>query len=1856
MIIFDDYNILDTLHSGRNFDIFKGIRKNDNLPVILKMVKPGFATLISTEKLKHEYDMGMRIDAPEIVKYIDLIERQNTIALIMEDIGAKDLKGQIPANGFGLSNFLQLAIQITEAISIIHHKDLIHKHINPSNLIWNSETGRVQMIDFAIASEFSIERLDMQPVNKLEGTLSYISPEQTGRMNRSLDYRTDFYSLGITFYEMLTGCLPFFSTDPMEIIHRHIAVTPQPPDVIKRKIPSVISAIIMKLMSKMAENRYQNAFCLKNDLIRCFKALVDQGKIQAFEIGKHDIYTKLRIPENLYGRKRQIAALLDSFTSASKGNKKILMIAGESGSGKSALVNEVYKQIAEKKGYFIAGKFDPLTLGVPYTALLQAFDSLIRQICAESPERLLIWKNAIKDAIGDNGGVLSEMIPEIEFIIGKQPDVPVLPPTETHNRFNIMIQDFIKVFAAPSHPLVVFLDDLQWADNASIQLLEVLINTSQLQHVLFIGAYRDNEVNLGHPLMILLDKFKKENIAYDVIKPIPLNMDHIIELLSDTFSFEYDQSKDLSNLILEKTAGNPFFVKEFLKQLYADNLVYFDKKEWALNLPGIKDAEITANVVELMVGKIEKLPVPTCDTLKLASCFGVLFDISMLASIYQKNQAQVLKDLMPAFNQGMIIKLKEENKFIHDRVHEAAYLLLDEEHREELHYRIGSYFLNHSEKSKDIFTITNQWNMAQKLLNAIEKNHLLEMNIEAGIKAKTSSAYKAACDFFNHAQKLMQKNCWETDYGRTLFLYTQYAEAAYAATDYKLAEKLFECVLKNATSLLDKLKIYQMQILYYENIVMLKEASRLAIKVINEMGISFPEPESITYAETQAKFQIVKTRLNEIGIDAIIDLPKISDPYKREAVGILVSVMLPFWNTYPNALTYLSLTILELTLENGLIPQSGVGISLGASVIADNLGDIDLGFRLANIALKISDKLHDKSYACSPIFMFYSMIYFWKKPFRWGLENLLESYKIGRENGNLQWASYSLNFYCMRYLFAGYHLDTAKLEYDKYLTPMELLKQADADLFYNIPRQTVYNLTGNAKDKYKLVGEAYDEEKTLPVLYAQNNHASIGLTYTCKLLILCILDDFKKALQIALTPNADVCIRTNPGQYQPYIGIFLFALTLLQNHDDVTETQQNEFLAKAIEIQNMLQDLSEKCPMNFSFMSTLLSAEINRITGNSLIAMTLYDQAASQAKDNDFTNFEALSNELASKFYFSQNLDKIGRLYLQEAFTGYEKWGAIIKIQDMHEKYSDIVEFVCALDSPTMDNVDDISLNLDLNTIIKASQIISGELNLKLLLKRLIHILIENSGAQKGFIVMETDGQLIIEASETVDKNKELADETKNIENCNRLSAAVVKYVMRTKETQLYDDAAKSNLFSKDVYLQKENVKSLLCMPIALKEKVFGVLYLENNASDSVFTKKRISTLDVLVTQAAISIENAYLYETLYKSEEKLKAIFDYAPTVIYTKDINFNYLFINKQFEQLFHVKNEHFKGKTDFDVFSEEIATRFRKNDQKVIMQNKPMVFEEFVQQAGGFHSYLSIKFPLTDKDGNCYAICGILNDITELKKAEAALQKAHDELEQRVEARTKELQEKQLQLAHAGRLASLGELATGIAHELGQPLQIIKAASGIIRDEIENDTFDRQVMPSIAKEISEQVDRAATIIGNMRSFARYDDARESETIDIRIPFRQCLVFFQEQFHHHQIALKLEIAKDLPEIRTNPQKFQQICVNLLSNAHYSVNNKKIDPESRFCKQVIVRLYAMPEKKRVLMEIQDNGIGMSHEIQQRCLEPFFTTKQPGEGTGLGLSITNGLLRELNFELEIISSPDKGSLFKVSMPMAIVLK
>ncbi|MCC3438581.1 AAA family ATPase [Microcoleus sp. PH2017_05_CCC_O_A] len=1482
--------------------VYRGIREQDNRAVIAKVLKQDYPSPHELTRYRQEYEITRSLNIEGVVKAYSQQDYQRTLVILLEDFGGESLeywmRQQLDFYPMPLSVFLNMAIAITDTLGKIHAAHVIHKDINLSNIVFNPKTGVVKIIDFGIATRFSRTNPTFKSLHLLEGTPAYLSPEQTGRMNRMLDYRTDFYSLGVTFYELLTGHLPFPATNMLELVHCHIAKQPVPPHEMNAAIPKPISDIILKLMAKNAEDRYQSAWGIKADLELCDRQFAEMGRIDRIQLALQDVCDRFQIPQKLYGREKEIALLLAAFDRvASLENNRIagfqnnseirfkvemMLVSGYAGIGKSALVQELYKPITAKRGYFISGKFDQFQRNIPYSAIVDALRKLVQQLLSEPDEQLEQWRSQILNALGSNGQLMIDVIPEVELIIGKQPPVPEVGATEAQNRFNRVFQQFIRVFCSEEHPLAIFLDDLQWIDSATLKLIELMLLDEQAQSLFLIGAYRDNEVTPTHPLSLMLSELRKQGAVLQEIVLSPLMLEPLSQLIAETLHQNTDTVRSLAELVLRKTEGNPFFVSEFLRLLYSENLLSFDAENlsWQWNLAQIQAQNMTDNVVELLLLKLQKLPEGTQQMLRLAACVGAEFDLETLAIICEQSPQTISLDLLAAIQAGLIQPLSEldedllvqEYKFLHDRVQQAAYALIDESHKQVVHLQIGRNLLKKTlpeQLSERLFEIVDHLNHGAELVSAqLERTKIARLNLIAGQKAKAATAYEAAFKYFTTGLQLLNSESWQSEYDLTLVLYSEAAEAAYLQGRFDEMEQLVEVVLDRAKTVVDKVQAYDSRIQGYLSQGNLKEVLKTGLEALKLLGIDLIENPS--QADIQRELESTAALFAEREIEDLIDLPEMTAPEPLAALSILANMGSAVFITLPELWILIVCKRVNLSINYGNTTWSPHSYVAYGSVLCGVVQDIELGYKFGQLALSLAERLHSKK-GNSKTLMFSSFhILHWKVHLRRTITFLVDSYQNAVETGDFESAGYTAYFVCHNSFFAGEKLTQLEQKTATYSKAISQIRRESPSNWLAILWQSILNLLDRSENPSRLVGRVCNEEESLPHALAVKDGSAIKMLYLYKVILHYLFEEYHQAIQTAILARQyfeEVTAITVLPVFCFYHSLALLSLSL-----DASNSEKSAWLNSVNTNQEKMQKWAEHAPMNYLHKFYLVEAEKARVLGQFLEAEEFYERAIAGTAENEYVQEEALAYELAAKHYLARGRSKIAQTYMKEAHYCYDRWGAKAKVKDLEKRYPQLLNFNLIRQSNstlTEGTISHSTAAIDLAAVMKAAQALSEIIHLDQLIAKLMQAVIQNAGAETGALILLEDDQLTVVAQCSGSRQCDL--EKLAVADCVTIPVSVIHLVERTQETLVLDDAVSESSFSTDPYIQHQQTRSLLSMPILKQNQLVGILYLENKLSTAVFTRDRLQVLKLLIAQAAISLENARLYEQLADYAETLE-------------------------------------------------------------------------------------------------------------------------------------------------------------------------------------------------------------------------------------------------------------------------------------------------------------------------------------------------------------------------------------------------
>jgi PAS domain S-box-containing protein len=1458
--------VLEPLREGAESTLYRGRQHGNPLPLLAVALAAERPSAQSLRRLEHEYSLAADLDPAWAARPIALTRHEARAMLVLSDPGGEPLDRILERGGgqpLELTRFLRVAIGLARALGQVHGRGLIHKDIKPANALVD-DAGNAWLTGFGIASRLPHESQAPAPPGVIAGTLAYMAPEQTGRMNRSIDARSDLYSLGVTLYQMLTGALPFTAADPVEWVHCHIARQPTPPGE-RVTVPAPLSAIVMKLLAKNAEERYQTAAGLENDLRWCLSQWEAQCRIDEFPLGAHDGSDRFRIPEKLYGREREIEALVAAFDRVvADGAPQLVLVSGYSGIGKSSVVNELHKALVPRHGLFASGKFDQYKRDIPYATLAQAFDTLVRQILAGSEAEVDSWRRVLTEAVGANGRLIVNLIPEVEFVIGPQPPVADLPPQDERHRFQTVFRRFLGAFARPEHPLVLFLDDLQWLDAATLELLEHLVTDPDVRHVLLVGAYRDNEVSPSHPLMRTLDAVRATGANIHDIVLAPLGLDDLGRLAADALHCEPDTVRPLAQLVHQKTGGNPFFAIQFLMALAEEGLFAFDADAatWTWDMERIRAKGYTDNVVELMVGKLKRLPAATQEALKRLACLGNVAEIATLTLIYGAGEEEIHGALWEAVRMGLVLRLEGSYAFLHDRVQEAAYALIPEGERDAAHLLIGRALAARTapeDLEEHVFEIVNQLDRGVALMDLPEeRERVAELNLMAGKRAKASTAYASALSYLAAGRALLAPDSWERRYELTFSLEYHRAACELLSADLATAEERLTMLSRHAANLVDIAAVACLRLTLYTTQDRSDRGVEVCLEFLERGGVHWsPHP---TREEVLEEYDLIWSRLGSRPIEALIDLRLMADPDSRATLDVLTEVVTPALFTDENLLSLVICRMVNLSLEFGNSDGSCFAYIWLGMILGPHFEDYRAGYQFGKLGYDLVEKGRLHRYQARAYMSFGNLVMPWTRHVKSGRDLVRRAFDAACKAGDLTFAAYSCNNLNTNLLASGDRLGDVDREA---WSGLEFARKARFGLVIDIIT-TQLGLIRTLRGRTPVFGsfdhDEFDEARFERHLQGDPRLALPECWYWIrKLQARVYADDYPSA--IAAATKAQQLLWTSPSFFEVAEYHFYGALARAAHHDAAPAGERPRLLEMLAAHHRQLEVWAASCPDNFENRAALVAAEIARIEGRDLDAMRLYEQAIQSAREHGFVHNEGLAHEAAARFCLARGIKGVGRDYLRNARSCYERWGAIGKVNQLDARYPHLREGRSA--APVAATIGAPVGQLDVEAVLRASQALSSEIVLPTLVEKLMRIALEHAGAERGLLILLQGDEPRVEAEALIGHGRIEVTVRQSGVTASDLPLSALHYVMRTRERVILEDASADYLYSEDEYVRQRRARSVLCLPIVKQAKLIGVLYLENNLTPRAFTQDRVAVLELLASQAAISLENALLYAGL---------------------------------------------------------------------------------------------------------------------------------------------------------------------------------------------------------------------------------------------------------------------------------------------------------------------------------------------------------------------------------------------------------
>lgn len=1859
------YQILERIDAAGDVSLYRAVRTADRRPVVLKVLQHVRARTRDLAQLQNELEIGRPLDSLAALKPLAIESYNGGTALIYEDFRGMSLQ-RLLGRPMAIDLFLRLSVRMAAALDEIHACGVIHKNIKPSSFLVTEGDLEIRIVDFGLAARLPRELQTLQPPRQLEGSLAYLSPEQTGRMNRVVDGRSDLYALGMTFYEMLVGRLPFEAHDPVEWVHSHLAQVPVPPSKRIPTIPSVLSDIVLRLLAKHAEDRYQSAAGLQRDLERCEADWRARGVIEPFPLAQEDAYDGFRIPQRLYGRDAHLASLHSAFARVrSSGRPEAVMVSGASGVGKTSLVHEMLRSVVEERGIFLEGKFDLQKQNVPYATVFEALGGIARELLSAREEELCAKQDQLRSALGGMAGLVTRALPQMELVLGPQPPIPDLPPEKSELRFHRTFARFIGALAVADQPIVLFLDDLQWADRASLRLLERVLTAPEAGHLLFIGGYRTTEVDAAHPLSGFLARLGEADVAVQDIELGPLSSRDLAALVVDTVHRPLEEARPLAALIEKKTGGNAFFVTHFLTELVKRSILTYDSAlhGWCWDLDKVAALSHTDNVVDLMVSRLGRLPDETKRACMLAACVGGASDVALLAGLAECSEEALHGVLHVALSEGLLSRSDQRYRFAHDRVQQAAYLLIPPSDRPAIHLEIGRFLLAQSPPEgpdEHLFEVVNQINRGRDALPNAERAWAAGLNLRAGLLARKDVAYAAAAQYLDRGLELLPSDAWSTYYRLAFDLHLERARSAYLRGELDAADRRLGETLERAQTNTDAAAVYRAYIELETTRDRFERAVECGIAALALLGVSLSANPS--WDEVKEAYEAVWARMGDREIEDLIDLPSMTDPTIRAAMDVLVALNSPALFTNLNCYYLVGCRLAELSILHGNSDASCAGYAIFAYLPGPGFGRYEEGSRFARLGYDLvrhrgligeeAKVLHD-----------YGAVAFWTEPIRTAKRLVTRAFKQSVQDGDLTYACYSAALLTAMVLNDGEPLDRVE---DAALRVRATAESAGFSMIEALSvgqRRFVDRLRGTVDPVINVGGETYD-------VYAFEARLRDDPEWTiaaCWYFVYRTWADFvmgeiPSALRAA--EEADARMWSTHSFPQKADHRFYQALAL------AAEAEDSAAIAKVAEHEAVFQVWASASPTTFGARHTLLRAELARVQRREIDAIDGYELAIRRSAELGYVHTEALASELAARFYLSRGQQEVGYVYLRRARACYARWGARAKVGQLDRRYPDLV-------APAVTETPSLAVpveQLDLMTVVEASQAISRELVLDALVQTLLRLITGLAGAQRGALVLVREGELRLEASALLTAEGVATKRLPSIpvERSREVPASIITYAWRARERVVLDDALRAERFRSDPYVARERPRTVLSVPVVRNEEVVGLIYLENRASAEVWAPRSLAAVEVLAAQAAISLENALLIEreqarrTEAEAEAKRTAFLGEATVLLgssldYERVLtDFCRLCVRRLADwciidladdgELGRRTGAHAdparepqlrKLRAAYPLTADALvpaATVFRTGEPLLIPHLTPAMIrarcvdDEHARLVTDLGTRSVLAVPITVRNRKL----GVLT----LVSSDAELDQSDLRLVQELGLRAGIAIDNARLYCDAQRAICLRDEFLSIAsHELRTPLTALQLTIQAARAP---GTLDPERTADLFERLARQATRLTRLVDALLEVTRL----ESGTFELAVEEVDLVALARTvaddlSFDLARLHTELRLHADRPVVgRWDPLRIEQALINLLSNAIKFGQGQPID----------VRVEAT--ERGAVFTVHDRGIGIAAEVRPLLFHRFsrgVSARHYG-GLGLGLYISRTIVEAHGGTIDVESAPGEGTTFTITLP------
>ncbi|NVB36636.1 AAA family ATPase [Pseudenhygromyxa sp. WMMC2535] len=1856
------YRTVRLVRASGQARVYEAIREEDGLVVIAKIFE--LVDEDTQARAEHEFALIQSLDVEGVVKALSLRRVGDQLVLLLERVPGLDLAAYTQNRDLELPAFLAIATQIAEILARVHARHVIHRDIKPTNILIEPETGRVHLADFGISVLLESERRRLYDPEVITGSLPYISPEQTGRTSRAVDFRSDLYSLGVTLYELLTRRRPFVSSSPVELIHAHLARAPEPPRSLRSDLPRSLDALLLKLLEKAPEHRYQTATGLAADL-RALRDRCAAGRLdEAFELAATDYPTTLQLPQQLYGRERERLALVDALDAVVRTRScRLMLLSGPPGVGKTALLADFEGVVAGFGGYIARGRFEAHR-DLPYSAFVVAFRGLVDQLLTESELRLSRWREALEQALGGIGQVICELVPKLELVIGEQPSLTELEPHEARNRLHLAVSRFLSAFCADDRPLVLELDNLQWADASSLTLLRALLEGRPPGALLMLGAFRDNALDPEHPLLALLSHLReRHHLRPHQLRP--LAQEAVAAMLSDTLVRPPEEVRELAALVCRKTASNPLFVRQFLTSLAEGGILRPGRRGWAWDLDEVEGAALLDDVLELMTAKLDELAPDDRELLARAACVGARFDLDLLALVCGRPRAELAAPIYALVDAGLLAHAGAELVFAHDRIHEAAHRLLDEDQRRALHWTLGQALrADLDESDAKLFEVVDHLDAGRPPeLDAEQRRALARLELRAGQRAIGAGAYAPALRYLERGVALV------ADLRGAVAARGEAAEHYDLVVDLHFARAQALTLSQrreDAQFAFDDLLDWPLATRHF-GLVAARRVRLLTLSDQPEAAIDLAL-ESLARCGVELRRQPSTPRMLAILIRAWLDfrnlsleqlqaMPACNDEAANAAMELLSAAKTAAYVIDSKLFVTMLGAHASLIRRRGFHPSTPVAMGQLAMGVGSGLRRVQDAIALCDRGLALCDQTSAGPVRARVESAAYVFVWHLGRPFATPLAHIDDAYRRALEVGDFEYAGYMGALGLSMHFEVGTHLRVVgrlsrRLEQD-----LGRWGSHEMMIVAWMVRSLTLLLGGEEARRESMLGsddeaallDAVDPEhiasrggSPVSVYAAIINHAMVSL----------LSGEVDQALASGLKIIDDV--------EQIMLGTWTVpraALTTVVSAAISLESDQPQPPAVARAMRKGLRIIerwAKNCPENYAHYRDLGRGLALALRGRLHPAMHLLEQARNHAAKQGCRWVEGLAAERLAALAERLGLEAFAEGARASAWEAYEAWGAGTRLDYMRRAYprqfGDLARAQRSDESgpsglyertPSRpQSSGSSSAALDFQSVVQAVGVINEDLSLDEVMLRVLEAALGNAGADRGTLVLERRSGFAIFARATVSGERELLPEPIQLSAADGLAPiALIHFVLRTRQALVIDDARVDPRFAGDTYVSRSGVLSLLALPVIKGKQVLGALVLENRLSSYCFTPERLEALRLIANQAASALDNARLYAALRRGEARWRTLVDGAPDIIILLNARGEIEFVNR--DDLFSLTQT--DGEPLLErLLSEDSARDWREAVTAVLEDGLPQELELEMVREGHAPRWFSTRLAPIEFEAD-----GTTNQSGGRRRNAIAV--ATDVTQRRVAEFEKQTLESQLRQQQ--RLESLGTLASGVAHEINNPVQGIMNYAELIAD----NPSDREMIQEFAGEITIESKRVATIVRNLLAFSRQEREQAMEDTSADALIETTLSLLRAVLRKDQIALAVEVDPELPPLRCRAQQIQQIIMNLVANARDALNESYGHGYDER-KRILIRATRPPGKAGkpaegwVRIVVEDSGPGIPPDVLPHIFDPFFTTKGRDQGTGLGLAVSHGIVLDHGGELSVDTTVGEGTRFFLDLP------